>query len=45
MTISETLLLKPIHSQIPPDDLDDVILGRVIKEAGMFYKMGLEREK
>ena len=24
---------------IPPDDLDDVILGRMIKEAGMFYKM------
>jgi hypothetical protein len=30
---------------IPPDDLDDVILGRVIEEAGMFYKMALEREK
>jgi len=27
---------------IPPDDLDDVILGRMIKEAGMFYKMELE---
>ena len=26
---------------IPPDDLDDVILGRMIKEAGMFYKMEL----
>jgi hypothetical protein len=24
---------------IPPDDLDDVILGRMIKEAGMFYRM------
>ncbi|MBT6249970.1 MAG: hypothetical protein HOI48_12485 [Nitrospina sp.] len=24
---------------ITPDDLDDVILGRMIKEAGMFYKM------
>ena len=23
---------------IPPDDLDDGILGRMIKEAGMFYK-------
>ena len=30
---------------IPPDDLDDVILGRMIKEAGMFYKMELERFK
>ena len=30
-------------SQIPPDDLDDVILGRMVKEAGMFYKMELER--
>ena len=28
---------------IPPDDLDDVILGRMIKEAGMFYKMELDR--
>jgi hypothetical protein len=24
--------------------LDDVILGRMVKEAGMFYKMGLERK-
>ena len=30
---------------IPPDDLDDVILGRMVKEAGMFYRMGLERVK
>ena len=29
----------------PPDDLDDVILGRMIKEAGVFYKMELERVK
>jgi hypothetical protein len=29
---------------IPPDDLDDEILSRMIKEAGMFYKMGLERK-
>ena len=28
---------------ITPDDLDDVILGRMIKEAGIFYKMELER--
>jgi len=25
--------------------LDDVILGKMIKEAGMFYKMALERVK
>jgi len=30
---------------IPPDDLDDVILGRMIKEAVVFYKMELERVK
>ena len=36
----EGLCLNP--SQIPPDDLDDVILGRMVKEAGMFYKMELE---
>ena len=39
----EGLCLNP--SQIPPDDMDDVILGRMVKEAGMFYKMELDREK
>jgi hypothetical protein len=39
----EGLCLNP--SQIPPDDLDDVILGRMIKEAGVFYQMELERLK
>ena len=34
------LCLNP--KDIPPDDLDDVILGRMVKEAGMFYKMELE---
>ena len=29
----------------PTDDLDDVILGRMVKEAGMFYKMELDRSK
>jgi hypothetical protein len=24
---------------IPPDDLDDEILGRMIKEAGEFYRI------
>lgn len=39
----EGLCLNP--SQIPPDDLDYVILGRMIKEAGVFYQMELERLK
>ena len=37
----EGVCLNP--KDIPHDDLDDVILGRMIKEAGMFYKMELER--
>ena len=37
----EGLCLNP--SQIPPDDLDDVTLGMMIEEAGMFYGMELER--
>ena len=37
----EGVCLNP--KDIPPDDLDDVILGRMIKEAGVFYKMELER--
>ena len=37
----EGVCLNP--KDIPPDDLDDVILGRMIKEAGIFYKMELER--
>ena len=28
---------------IQPDNLDDVILDRVIKKAGMFYKLGLNK--
>ena len=39
----EGVCLNP--KDIPPDDLDDEILGRMIKEAGMFYKMELERLK
>ena len=38
----EGVCLNP--KDIPPDDLDDEILSRMIKEAGMFYKMGLERK-
>jgi hypothetical protein len=41
--VYEGLCLNP--SQIPPDDLDDQILGRMITEAGMFYKMELGRVK
>ena len=37
----EGVWLNP--KDIPPDDLDDVILGRMVKEAGMFYRMELER--
>ena len=39
----EGVCLHP--KDISPDDLDDVILGRMIKEAGMFYKMELERKR
>ena len=38
----EGLCLNP--TQIPPDDLDDAILSKMVKEAGMFYGMELERE-
>ena len=37
----EGVCLNP--SQIPPDDLDDEILGKMIEEAGMVYKVELER--
>jgi hypothetical protein len=39
----EDACLNP--SQIPPDDIYDQILGKMIKEAGMFYKMELERAR
>jgi hypothetical protein len=39
----EGVCLNP--SQIPPDDMDDVILDRMIKEAGIWYQMELERQK
>ena len=39
----EGVCLNP--KDIPPDDLDDVILGRMIKEVGVFYQMELERLK
>ena len=39
----EGVCLNP--KDIPPDDLDDVILGRMVKKAGMFYRMELERVK
>lgn len=37
--------MRLIPKDIPPDDLDEVILARMIKEAGMFYKMELDRLK
>ena len=39
----ESVCLNP--KDIPPDDMDDVTLGRMAKEAGMFYRMELERQK
>ena len=36
----EGVCLNP--KEIPPDDLGDVILGRMIKEAGNFYEMELD---
>ena len=39
----EGVCLNP--KDIPPDDLDDEILGRMIKEAGMWYRKQLDREK
>ena len=39
----EGVCLNP--KDIPPDDMDEVILGRMIKEAGMFYRMELDRGK
>ena len=39
----EGVCLNP--KDIPPDDMDDVILGRMVKEAGVFYKMELGKER
>jgi hypothetical protein len=39
----EGVCLNP--KDIPPDDLDDVILGKMIREAGVWYQMELERER
>ena len=36
----EGVCLNP--KDIPPDDLDHQILGKMIKEAGVFYKMRLK---
>jgi len=30
---------------IPPDDVDDVILARMVNEAEMFYRMELDRAR
>ena len=37
----EGVCLNP--KDISPDDLDDVILGRMVKEAGVFYRVELEK--
>ena len=37
----EGVCLNP--KDIPPDVLDDVLLGKMIKEAGEFYRIELER--
>ena len=37
----EGVCLNP--KEIPPDDLDDEILSRMIKEASIWYQMELER--
>jgi hypothetical protein len=37
----EGVCLNP--KDMPPDDLDDVILSKMIKEAGMFYKNEIVR--
>ena len=37
----EGICLSP--KEIPPNNLEDVILDRMIKKAGMFYKLGLNK--
>ncbi|MBT3981694.1 MAG: hypothetical protein HOD90_01545 [Nitrospina sp.] len=39
----EGVCLNP--KNIPPDDMCDEILGRMIKEAGMFYELAKKREE
>ena len=38
----EGFYLNP--KDIPPDDLDDVILGKIIKETEIWYRIELERQ-
>lgn len=38
----EGVCLSP--KAIPPDDLDDVVLGKMIKETGIWYRRELGRE-
>ena len=38
----EGFYLNP--KDIPPDDLDDVILGKIIKETEIWYRRELERQ-
>jgi len=39
--VASGVCLNP--KDIPPDDLDDIKLARMIKEAGVFYHLDLER--
>jgi len=39
----EGICLNP--KNIPPDDLDNEILSRMIKEAEIFYKIELKKQK
>ncbi len=39
----EGVCLNP--KDIPPDDLDDVTLGRMIEEAGIWYRRELKKLK
>ena len=38
----EGICLNP--KDIPPEEVDDVILSRMIREAGVFYQIELERQ-
>ena len=33
------------HKDIPPDDLDEIILARMVKEAGIHYDRALKFQK
>jgi len=41
LDIYKAVCINP--KSIPPDDLDEIILARMIKEAEMFYRMELDK--